>query len=171
MPPTDWMTQESPIIRVAARVVLFDHEDRLLLFRAVAPRADGRSSRSFWITPGGGVNAGEPLEGAARRELHEETGLEHFELGPCVWLRRHVFHWEGAWIEQRESYFVARTPVFEVNTDGHEELERRFLQEHRWWSIAEIAASADRFVPGNLASLAAPLAAGQFPPEPVLVGV
>lgn len=165
------MPSDAPIVRPAARVILFDHADRVLLFRAEMPARDGRPSRAFWITPGGGINPGEtPLE-AARRELCEETGLAGAEIGPCVWLRRHVFHFEGAMLEARESYFFARTAAFEVSTAGHEDLERRFLKEHRWWDLAEIAASAERFVPGDFARLAAPLLAGQFPPEPIVVGV
>ncbi len=162
------MTQESPLVRPAARVVLFDDANRVLLFRAAMP---GRPERPFWITPGGGLNPGETEAEAARRELREETGLEDVELGPCVWIRKHVFAWQGTWLEQRESYFHARVPGFEVDTTNQEDLERQFLSGHRWWTLDEIAASPERFVPGDFATLARPLAEGRFPPEPIAVGV
>jgi len=162
------MTQESPIVRPAARVVLFDRESRVLLFRAAMP---DRPERPFWITPGGGLHPGETEAEAARREVWEETGLEGVELGPCVWVRKHVFAWQGTWLEQRESYFYARVPRFEVDTSNHEELERQFLTGHRWWTLDEMAASAERFVPGNFVALARPLAEGLLPPEPIVVGI
>jgi len=48
------------------------HEESLLLVRLQAPtRLD-----PFWSVPGGGVQHGESLEEAVKRELLEETGLE-----------------------------------------------------------------------------------------------
>ncbi|TPX01005.1 NUDIX domain-containing protein, partial [Schumannella luteola] len=42
--------------RLVARVLLFDREDRLLLFRTTAPDSSGADR---WLTPGGGVDPGE----------------------------------------------------------------------------------------------------------------
>ena len=53
-----------------------------------------------WITPGGGLDAGESHQEAAIRELTEEIGLEEAILGPCVWLRDHVLEWNGRLIRQ-----------------------------------------------------------------------
>ena len=65
---------ETPTIRPAARVVLFDSERRVLLLRAEFPLRPGDThARAVWFTPGGGVEPGESYEAAALRELWEET--------------------------------------------------------------------------------------------------
>lgn len=154
--------------RPAARVLLLDADDRLLLFR-IAPEA-AKARRPIWFPPGGGVNEGETYLEAARREVWEETGLRDAEIGPCVWHRQHRFEYEGRLVEQRERYFVARCGWFEVVRDNMEAYESTFLTEHRWWAAADLAASRDWFVPRALAQHLPALIAGEFPPEPFDVG-
>jgi ADP-ribose pyrophosphatase YjhB (NUDIX family) len=57
-------------IRIRAACVAVDGAGRLLL---VQHRKDGLD---YWLLPGGGVEEGETIVEAARRELFEETGLE-----------------------------------------------------------------------------------------------
>jgi 8-oxo-dGTP pyrophosphatase MutT (NUDIX family) len=57
-------------VRRAARVILLDPQDRVLLMRYDG----GPPSGSHWATPGGGLNPGEDYREAAVRELAEETG-------------------------------------------------------------------------------------------------
>ena len=58
-------------IRRAARLLVIDEHDRLLLFRFTFG-----NRRPFWATAGGECDPGESFEAAARRELLEETGLD-----------------------------------------------------------------------------------------------
>lgn len=140
------------IERDAARVLLIDRDDRVLLFRCQEPGA----ARSFWITPGGGLEPGETHEQAALRELHEETGLSGVELGPCVWTRTHTFPWLGRLYCQRERFFLLRVDRHAVDPVGHTDEELMVLTEHRWWSAQEIQAAVDQcFAPRRLGVLLA----------------
>jgi 8-oxo-dGTP pyrophosphatase MutT (NUDIX family) len=144
-----------PRPRVAARVVLLDDLDHVLLFRGIDP--GDLDAGSWWFTPGGGVDPDESLEQAARRELAEETGIHDLDLGPCVWTRLAQFTFEGIEFEQREWFFLARTTQRTVDTSGFVDYEQRSLTEHRWWSLAELRRSDEVVWPRDLASLLATL--------------
>jgi 8-oxo-dGTP pyrophosphatase MutT (NUDIX family) len=65
-----------PIIRPAARILLVDEFDRTFLFKGQDPQ---NKSDIFWCPVGGGIEPGETLEEAIRREVMEETGFSDIE--------------------------------------------------------------------------------------------
>jgi 8-oxo-dGTP diphosphatase len=62
-----------PRVRVAAVIVV---EGKILLVR------QRRTGRPYYLLPGGGVDAGETIGEALRREVLEETGLECVPVRP-----------------------------------------------------------------------------------------
>ena len=167
----------APRLREAARVLLLDQQDRVLLFRWEVPtdmdaeQAAGRP-RSVWITPGGGLDPGESHEDAALRELWEETGLKGISLGPCIWERSHIFRFRDIYLEQRERFFVVRAPEMVLDAANWTKDEVEWIREHRWWTAAEIAAASDqRFAPRALGELLADCLANGFPATRVTIDV
>ncbi|MGB8650927.1 MAG: NUDIX domain-containing protein [Mycobacteriales bacterium] len=144
---------QEPLDRRAARVLLIDRDSRVLLFHGRDPVDDSRGR--WWFTPGGGLDEGEtPAEGAAR-ELLEETGLvvDPAALGPVVHRRVTVFPWGEVTYRQEEDYFVLRIDAHEVDTSGFNEVEVRAVLGHRWWSVPELAATAETYYPRELLEL------------------
>jgi len=159
---------ESPIPRPAARILLLDHSNRVLLFRTCLPH---RRDHSLWITPGGGLKPAETYEEAALRELREETGLESAKPGPCVWTRRHVWQWGNVWYDNQEKFFFLRTPRFKVVPLNPDTIHGEPQLDYKWWSLQEIEAARDvEFAPRDLAEHLQPIVAGHLPATAIDVG-
>jgi 8-oxo-dGTP pyrophosphatase MutT (NUDIX family) len=150
-------------LRQAARVIVVDDDERVLLVRFDLP-----GEPPVWATVGGGLEPG----GTARRELAEEAGVEAGDLGPPVWTRTHVFELGRRWDGQEELYFLVRTPLFEPRpTHSWEQLNAEWVTAIRWWTLGELERSEELFAPRRLAELLRTLLRDGPPAEPLDVGV
>lgn len=147
------MTERKPLRRNAARVLVIDAADAVLL-------EEGRDSTRpeaphWWIAPGGGVEGDEPREAAARREVFEETGLELGDLGPVIHHRVAQFPFEEWDIVQDEVFFAVRLETVQPAVRPHHltEMEQRSLIRHRWWTVEEVDATDEAVYPEELGAL------------------
>ena len=139
--------------RKAARILLVDPDDRLLLFCMHDPDRPARGE--WWITPGGGVEADESFEDAGRRELFEETGIVADVLGPMIEESMATWMWGERLVRQHHRFYVVATSSTAVVSDGWEESEHLTTRSHRWWTLPEIVTTRERILPENLATLGA----------------
>lgn len=133
-----------PLVIVAA-AALVRSDGRLLL----AQRPVGKPMAGLWEFPGGKVEAGESLEGALVRELHEELGLrmaerdlepftfashayETFRLLMPLFLAR---RWEGE-IEAREGQQLAWVSADEIRRYPAPEADLPLIEHFIDWSKA-----------------------------------
>ncbi|WP_062078902.1 NUDIX hydrolase [Demequina globuliformis] len=139
------------IERYGARVLLLDG-DRLLMLRGHDPH---QPSRSWWFTPGGGVEPGESERGAAVRELAEETGfvLAEHELAGPVWRRTALFDFFSRQYVQHEVFFVARREDAERRSAVDQAWtvdEQEVIDGSQWVTLAELADAGIEVFPARL---------------------
>ena len=139
-----------PLERRAARVLLVDHDGRILLQHCCDPSAP--AGTRWWNTTGGGIDEGETSRQAAVRELREETGLQLHEdaVGEVVHRRVTEFSFAGASYRQREDYFLVQTGAFEARPTAHSELEMLAVLGMRWWSRDELRVTREQVYPEEL---------------------
>ena len=167
---SDPRANEVRLVREAVRAIVLDRDNRILLFKAFP---DNTHSRYFWITPGGGLAAGESATDALRRELAEECGLVAADIGPLIWVREHVFPMplSGEAMRQRERFYLVRVDRHEVDVSGWDDFERNFMGEHRWWTLSAVQTSDDEFAPHRLGHFLADIVNGRIPTEPIDTGI
>lgn len=157
----DWVKgADGRYFRNAARVLLLDEHDRVLLVRG---HDVDRPERSWWFTIGGGIDAGEDPVRAAVRELAEETGLSVTpeELVGPVLTRSAIFDFEREHVRQDEVFFLARIEnAGEVTREGWTAVERSFMDEIRWWSLPDLRDVDIEVFPHELAEVLEHLLAG-----------
>jgi 8-oxo-dGTP pyrophosphatase MutT (NUDIX family) len=149
-----------PIPRTAGRVLLLDDAGRVLLIESYV---DVGTSSTHWITPGGGAEPGESPADAAARELLEETGVR-VELGDAdaVHVDRESFTFYGRVYEQTNHYFVVRLAAgTSLVVAGVDEVEQSVLVGERWWTPAELRATAEVVYPVGLADLVESVVSGE----------
>jgi ADP-ribose pyrophosphatase YjhB (NUDIX family) len=129
---------------------VLDPDDRVLLFRY----DDAPPNGQHWCTPGGGLNDGEDYAAGARRELAEETGWTDVALGSEVYEGTRTMEYAHAIVRQHERIFLARV---EVVRRGLGEVAAMHASDEiaawRWWTLAEMDATAEVIWPSGLADL------------------
>lgn len=162
-PEPDVGTRDTPLYRPAARALVLDPQDRVLLV-AHAPDA----TRRVWTAPGGGLQPDETHEQAVVRELVEEIGIEVVAPGPWVWSRRVTFDFRGCWLDQEERWFLVRLDAGIAADEAP--LDDPGAVEVRWWSVGELRTTTAELAPAGLADHLARLLADGPPTSPIDVG-
>lgn len=139
--------------RPAARVVCLDAARRVLLLHWQDP-FDGSW---LWEPPGGGIESDETPFEAARRELHEETGLDPAAVVDRSVLVDRDVRWNGFRYVGPEHFFVAhfaeeRPAVVRTGLLPDEQVT---LHEYAW--ISDLDSLTDRLQPPRLVAVLAAL--------------
>ena len=74
------LENEMKVIRAGGGLLLNEHQELLMIFR-----------RGSWDLPKGKLDEGETMEACALREVEEETGVGHLELGGLIGVTRHQY--------------------------------------------------------------------------------
>jgi 8-oxo-dGTP pyrophosphatase MutT (NUDIX family) len=144
--------ETDPIPRRAARVLVVDAAERVLLLRGFDP---ARPEVRYWVTVGGGLDPGETSAQGAARELLEETGLavSPRELGEPVWREMTEFPFDGYWYRQEQEFYLLRVESWVITAEVEAALLHEAIDGNRWWTLTDLASTTERYYPRELIPL------------------
>lgn len=146
-----------PVPRVGGRLLLVDPDDRVLL---IHERLE--AGGAHWLTPGGGVEAGERPAQAAVREAAEEIGYDAMlpDGVEAVLVTRRLWSWRETTYDQTDHFFLVRVAAgLRPAPRQLTEPERLTLLGHRWWGLDDLRRTDEIVVPAGLADILPPLLA------------
>lgn len=124
--------------RRSARVLPVNRHGQVLLLLGRDP---ARPDVPYWFTIGGGLEAGETVEEAAVREMHEETGIqaETSQLVGPFHRGTHTFSFDGVDYVSDSTFFAVGVDDVTITFDGLEEGEIGNVLDARWWAPEELS--------------------------------
>lgn len=128
-------------------------------------RSLSKNPPSCWATAGGGIDPGETVEEAAKREILEETGISGVTFGPIVWESEDLLHLPDRKVLLAEQFIVGYAPVETIDPSGWTEQERAEISGQRWWELADIRTTGEKLYPIGLGEFLGPILEGRFPAE------
>jgi len=138
--------------RETARILLSNERAEIFLIQTHWDPGTGLPPR--WLTPGGGIDAGESVEQAAIRELFEETGMvvTAADLGDLVHRIDFRVDWANNTYETGVAHFYAlmTTSDFVLDKSHWTIDEHRDVIDYRWWSVSELKDSGALVGPPGL---------------------
>jgi len=137
-------------IRPSSRLIIVSPDNRVLLFRFC--HKDGAlRGKTYWATPGGGLEKNESFEQAAIRELFEETGLKETLTGPEIASRTFTMMLpSGETVLAEERFFMINTNTVDLDRSGWSRNEKEVIRDHHWWTIEEIIHTNETIFPRDL---------------------
>ncbi|WP_422882001.1 NUDIX hydrolase [Pantoea agglomerans] len=137
-------------IRPSSRLIIVSPDNRVLLFRFC--HKDGAlRGKTYWATPGGGLEKNESFEQAAIRELFEETGLIRTLTGPQIASQNFTMMLpSGETVLAEERFFMIDANTVELDRSGWSSNEQEVIRDYHWWTIEELIHTNKTIFPRDL---------------------
>ena len=112
---------------ISAGAIIVDKQDRILLVHH-----QEKDKFDFWVPPGGQLEGNESIYDCARREVHEETGLQ-VRLGEILYIQE---FWEPDY--HFVKFFIRGDVIGGSLTTQNKEENENFLVAARFFSQLEL---------------------------------
>lgn len=153
-------------IRKSSRAIVLNKKNEIFLFQYMFDYLE--DCKAIWITPGGGLEEGESVEDALKRELFEELGVQIKEKCPEVYYRNPVYTLKnGEKVQSVEKFFLVILEDEEFSSERRTESEKKRMLAGKWWSAEEIERSEEAFFSKDVLRILHELSNGNYSDVPL----